>query len=68
MRGEIQDKSKRRKDKVKEILRKLAVERRDDLANRLGASGRRNDIVVDTTPATPVLVRRAVNGLLSCSG
>jgi hypothetical protein len=55
--------------KRKEILRKLPVERRDDLANGLGsASGRRDDVVVDATSATPVLVRRAVDSLLSRGG
>jgi hypothetical protein len=43
----------------------LAVERRDDLANSLGRTGRRrNDVVVDGAATAPVLVGRTVNSLL----
>ena len=52
-----------------EIVREFPVERRNDLANGLGStSGRRDDVVVDATSTTPVLVRRTVDGLLSRGG
>jgi len=48
---------------------KLAVEGRNDLSDSLGGTGgRRDDIVADGTTTTPVLVGRAVDGLLSGSG
>eukprot|EP00962_Isochrysis_galbana_P019874 scaffold5793_cov105-Isochrysis_galbana.AAC.1 len=43
----------------------LAVERRDDLADRLGgAGGRGDDVLARAAAAAPVLARRAVDGLL----
>jgi hypothetical protein len=46
-------------------LRELAVEAGDDLADGFGCAGRGgDDVVVDGAAAAPVLVRRAVNGLL----
>eukprot|EP00171_Calliarthron_tuberculosum_P015562 IDg15562t1 len=47
----------------------LAVELRDHLADRLcGASRRRDDVGRRAAPAAPVLVRRAVDGLLRGGG
>ena len=40
-----------------EAVREFSVEQRNDLANSLGStSGRRDDVVVNATPAIPVLV------------
>ena len=51
------------------IVREFSVERRDGLANGLGSTnGRKDNVVVDAMSATPVLVRRAVDGLLSRGG
>lgn len=51
------------------ILRQFAVESRNDFADSLGStSGRRNDVVVDTTTTTPVLLRWTIDGLLGGSG
>lgn len=50
-------------------LRELAVQLRDDLSNGLGCtSGRRDDVVVDGAPTTPVLIGGAINSLLSGGG
>ncbi len=50
-------------------VRKLAVERRNDLADGLGGtSGRGNDVVADGTSTTPILVRRTIDGLLCRCG
>ena len=46
-------------------LRELAVEAGNDLANGLGSTGRRgNDVRVDGTSTTPILVGGSINGLL----
>jgi len=46
---------------------KLAVELGNDLADGLGGTGGGgDDVVVDGATTTPVLVRRAVDGLLGC--
>ena len=61
--SKAKDKSYVRKCRIK-VSRQFAVERRNNFANSLGStSGRRNDIVVDTTTTTPVLLRWAINGL-----
>ena len=40
-----------------EAVREFSVERRNDLANGLGStSGRRDEVVVNATPAMPALV------------
>ena len=66
------DKAKVSNEKTRQregIVREFPIERRNDLANGLGStSGRRDDVVVDATSTTPVLVRRAVDGLLSRGG
>ena len=50
-------------------VRELAVERGDNLADGLGStSGRGDDVVVDGSTTTPVLVRGTVNGLLGGGG
>ena len=49
--------------------RQLAVQRRDDLADSLGCtSGGRNNVSVDTTTTTPVLVRGTIDSLLGGCG
>ena len=49
--------------------RELAVEAGNDLADGLGStSGRRDDVPVNTTTATPVLHGRSIDGLLGSSG
>ena len=48
-----------------EDVRKLALERGDDLADGLsGASRRGDDVVANGTSTTPVLLRRSIDGLL----
>ena len=52
-----------------EHIRELSVERGDDLSDGLGGTGGgRDDVVVDGTSATPVLVGRTIDGLLGGSG
>ena len=51
------------------IVREFSIERRNDLSSGFGStSGRRGDVVVDATSATPVLVGWAVDSLLSRGG
>ncbi len=52
-----------------EYERELAVEGRNNLADGLGGtSGRRNDVVVNGTSSTPVLVGGTVDSLLGGGG
>mmetsp|Transcript_26627 Transcript_26627/g.53502 ORF Transcript_26627/g.53502 Transcript_26627/m.53502 type:complete len:232 (-) Transcript_26627:175-870(-) len=47
----------------------LAVESRQDLADRLGSTSRgRDDVLAGTTSATPILEGRAIDGLLGGGG
>ena len=53
---------------VRMISRQFAIELRNDFAHGLGGtSSSRNDVVVNSTTTTPVLVRWAINSLLSGS-
>ena len=46
-------------------LRELPIEAGNDLADGLGStSRRRNNVAIDGTPTTPILVGGAINGLL----
>jgi len=50
-------------------VREFTIERRNNFANSLGStSGRRNNVVVDGTTTTPVLVGRTIDSLLSSGG
>ena len=52
----------------RQALRQFPVQGRDNLAHSLGRTcGRGDNVVVNTTPTTPVLVRRPIDSLL-CSG